>query len=157
MSFAQRGVAAALCLWGAALSPPAVRAQAEELLRHPRAIHALAFSPDGNRIVSGGGDGRVRIYDGTTGAEQADLAGHDGEVLTVSFSPDGRHAASGGVDRTIRVWDVADRKEVRVLRGYLGDVTSVAFSPDGKFLVSVGSGHWRAALPYLREGRHPFG
>jgi WD40 repeat protein len=67
----------------------------------------LDYSPDGNRIVTGGRDGVVRIWDAHTGREQLTLKGHLKAVHRVAFSPDGRRVASASHDGMVKVWDVA--------------------------------------------------
>jgi WD40 repeat protein len=69
----------------------------------PGATHAVAFSPDGGRILTGG-DGTVCLFDASSGAELSRMTGHTGEVFAVAFSPDGRWAVSGGADRSLRLW-----------------------------------------------------
>ena len=101
-------------------------------------VTAVAFSPDGRRLASAGGDGTVRLWDPATGAELAALTGHDGPVAAVAFSPDGRRLASAGEDGTVRLWDPATGAELAALTGHDGPVAAVAFSPDGRRLASAG-------------------
>ncbi|KAL1712296.1 WD40-repeat-containing domain protein [Schizophyllum commune] len=101
-------------------------------------VYAVAFSPDSTRIVSGGDDGAVRIWEAASGKQVGDdLRGHTNEVKSVAFSPDGKHVASGSLDGTIRVWDVQEvRKEGGTPVGHIGAITSVTCSSDGKYIVS---------------------
>jgi WD domain, G-beta repeat len=72
---------------------------------HTAPIYAVAFSPDGSRVVSGSYDRVVKIWEATTGQEVLSLAGHTGAVYSAAFSPDGRHLATAGDDGTVRLWD----------------------------------------------------
>jgi len=65
----------------------------------------VAFNNDGSRLVSGGEDRTVRVWDIRSGAEAITLHGHGGAVWSASFSPDGRKIISSSYDRTVRVWD----------------------------------------------------
>jgi WD40 repeat protein len=100
-------------------------------------VHAMAFSPDGNTLVSGSYDGTVRLWDLATDRQiGAPITGHDGKVYSVAFSPDGKVIASGADDGTVRLWDVATHRQIGNLTGHDGEIYSVAFSPDGKILAS---------------------
>jgi tetratricopeptide (TPR) repeat protein len=66
---------------------------------------ALAFSPDGKRLVSASSDGTVKLWDVTTGQEALTLTGHTGAVISVAFSPDGKQLVTGSEDKMVKLWD----------------------------------------------------
>jgi RNA polymerase sigma factor (sigma-70 family) len=120
----------------------------EELLavRGGQVVLAVAFSPDGRTLLTGGADQTVRLWELATGSEILALQGGGGDVAAVAFSPRGRLIAAasgfGGRDndtprrpRGFRLWDSATGGEIRSL-GRDDSVTSLAFSPDGSTLAS---------------------
>jgi WD40 repeat protein len=104
---------------------------------HVRAVHAVAFSPDGRSLATASDDRTSCVWDVATGARQARFVGHAGAVLSVAFSPDGSRVATGSSDSTVRVWSVASSDVDLVLRGHRGAVRDVAFDGDER-LVSLG-------------------
>jgi len=103
---------------------------------HTGRVHCVAFSPDGKRIVSGGYDNSVKVWNVATGRETLKLKGHAGWVQSVAFSPDGRWIASGGNDNVVKVWDTETGLETLTLKGHTAGVRSVAFSADGRRIAS---------------------
>jgi WD40 repeat protein len=75
-----------------------------ELHGHRGAVHGVAFSVDGSLLLSGGGDGTVRLWRAADGEELACFEGHSARVRAVALAPDGRTAFSGSADGTLRCW-----------------------------------------------------
>lgn len=72
------------------------------------AIYGLAFTPNGQRLISGGADGTVRIWDVHTGEQLHVFEWHRKWVTCLAMSPDGTTVATGSEDSTIAVWDLPD-------------------------------------------------
>jgi len=73
---------------------------------YPHQRLALAFSPRGDMIASGGQDHTVRLWDTRTGKQLHCFMGHRGGVTSVRFSADGKRLVSTSDDATVVVWDV---------------------------------------------------
>jgi eukaryotic-like serine/threonine-protein kinase len=96
---------------------------------HTADVWAVAYSPDGRWLATGGVDGTVRLWDVATGALLHTLTGHTASVEGVAFSPDGKLLVSVGDDRALRVWDAATGDLVRADTDFPSLLYSVAFSP----------------------------
>jgi WD40 repeat protein len=71
---------------------------------HSDKVSSMAFCPDGSRLVSGGHDGSVRLWDTATGSQVAVLHGHSDRVFSVAFSRNGERIASGTQQGEVRIW-----------------------------------------------------
>ncbi|HMF19984.1 MAG TPA: serine/threonine-protein kinase [Gemmataceae bacterium] len=131
-------------------------------------IQAIAFGPKGKRLVSGGDDRIVRLFDLEANEKTKSapppspliMSGHGGRVLAVAFSPDGSLIASAGEDDSIRLWNAQNGTMDRLLAGdpegvtgHKNAVLAVAFSPDGRFLAS-GSFDKTVRVWDLSTGKH---
>ena len=92
---------------------------------------ALAFSPDGTLLASGGGS-NVYLHAPGTGMLERILRGHTATVTVVAFSPDGRMLASASGDRTIKLWNPQTGQLIRTLRGHTNQIYAMAFSRAGQ-------------------------
>jgi WD40 repeat protein len=81
-------------------------AEVAVLKGHTRPPFCVAFSPDGKRVVTGGGaDETIKLWDAKTGEEIMTVGRHPGTVTSVSFSLDGQKIVSISDDEDVRVWD----------------------------------------------------
>src|SRR5262249_43674698 len=152
-------------------------AEGKELCRwpgHQGQVKAVAFSPDGSTLASGGSlvDCTVALCEPDTARQQRRWPAHEGAknearergeitrprrgVAWMGYSPDGRSLASAGGDGAVRLWDAATGNETSCLNGHRDRVHCVAFSPDGSLLASAGADRaiflWDVALR-VRDGR----
>jgi len=104
---------------------------------HAASVNAVACSPDGTLLASGGSDGVIRLYCVSNGRLLHVLEGHQDWVTAVAFTSDGAWLASGSHDHSVRLWEVAQGRQVRVLEGHLGPVSAVAIAPNGTYLVAA--------------------
>lgn len=137
LSVAERGAVHAaagedgdVLLWTDVASAPTI------LRGHHQQVRALALSPDGRWLASGGDDHVVRVWNVAQGRPARVLEGHRAVVWVLAFSPDGRSLASAGDDKEVRLWDL-ETGAARTLPA-ADIVYSVSFSPDGTRLAYSG-------------------
>jgi WD40 repeat protein len=102
-------------------------------------VNGIAFSPDGERIVTGGSDGTARVWDASDGHVLLDLRGHTGRITSISYSPDGVHIATASEDGTARQWSAETGEQLLELRRHSGAVRGVAYSADSSELATAGA------------------
>jgi WD40 repeat protein len=107
----------------------------------PSYVWAVAWSPDGTRLLSTSGnedfgakDTTIRIWDAESGAELLVIRGHTRQVTTASWSPDGKRIVSASSDGTTRIWDAVTGDELLRLTTPSIWMTSTHWSPDGKYI-----------------------
>ncbi len=81
---------------------------------HAKGTRALAATPDGRRVFSGGVGGVIREWNAQLGEERDPPVGHRGTVTTLAVTPDGERLVSGGRDGWLHVWDLATGDERRL-------------------------------------------
>lgn len=101
----------------------------EPFVGHTGAIRALDMSADGSRVVSGGQDGTVRVWDLATGAQQWVLTGHTKPVQAIALTGDQLITCDG---EAVWKWDLADGsgRNAEVQRRWSASVTAVAVDAD---------------------------
>jgi WD40 repeat protein len=110
--------------------------QDRPLVGHSGAVMSIEFDRSGKRLVSGGGDGTVRLWDIATGTAIGEPMSMGSSVESVAFSPDGRTVAAA--DREgLRLWDVATQRMLGPTIVTRGRLAAVSFSADGRRLATI--------------------
>lgn len=113
---------------------------------HEGSNTAIAWSPDGKSLATGGRDRTVIIWDSESGDLLYRLEGHENTIWSVVWSPDGlRIASSGGLDDSIIIWDAQSGKQVGKVPGDTYGLFGLAWSPNGNSL-AAGTGYGRVLI-----------
>lgn len=115
-------------------------------------ITSVSLSPDGSRIVSGGDNNNLYLWDTASGTlirtfedTQNNKSGKN-KVNIVSWSSDGKSIASGSDDNSLRIWDPESGKCVKTFEDARLDidnvpdhVISLAWNPKNHKLIAFGN------------------
>ena len=67
----------------------------------------ICWTTDSKRLIHGGNDGRLHIWNPMSGTELLSIMAHPQGVTSLAVTPDGSKIVSGGKDGLIRVWDAS--------------------------------------------------
>lgn len=110
----------------------------QPLSHHDSWVRAIACTPDGSSVISGGYDGRLvwwPLSDQEPKHERS-VDAHTGWIRAVVISPDAQTVATCGNDRLVKLWDVATGELKSSLSGHEHHVYNIGFHPTGSFLYS---------------------
>lgn len=141
---------------------PSVKQQVEQTLRrtlqsisesnqlrgHGAPVYGVAFSPDGEHLVSASWDNTLKLWH-ASGQPVTTLSGHTSAVWDVAYSPDGEYLLSASADATAKIWPLTYDDNIPnvvsppiTLQGHEGRVNAVDISLDSQTLVTGGEdGH----------------
>ncbi|QDU80468.1 WD domain, G-beta repeat [Polystyrenella longa] len=103
--------------------------EVKQFSEHSDWVRAVAFSPSGQHLLSGGGgtpndwhghragaDRKLRLWNVNPPKLNKEFDGHRAGILSVCFSPDGQYALSGSADKTLRLWKLPDELPMAIAR-----------------------------------------
>lgn len=100
-------------------------------------LSEAAFTPDGQRILAGGGR-FLDLWDARSGKKLRRVGSHPDNFNGLALSPDGRYAAMSCVDGRVYLWDIESGVNIFAQpeqTGYFSSAEDVSFTPDGRELV----------------------
>jgi WD40 repeat protein/tRNA A-37 threonylcarbamoyl transferase component Bud32 len=113
-------------------------------LNHDRTVLNVAYSQDGQRILTASADHSARLWHSQSCEPTGWSVAHTGFVRPAIFSPDGKMILTGSWDGTAQLWDIATRRPLGPVLKHDGWVTSAAFSPDGRAILTGSASLLRA-------------
>lgn len=105
---------------------------------HKAPVRAVAISPNGQIIASGGDEKPVKLWDALTGKLLFDLNGHVQNIKSVAFTTDGTTLVSSDTE-TIILWNTKTGQLIRTITAHKNGVFAAIVTPDGQTLVSAGA------------------
>jgi hypothetical protein len=163
--FATGGEDRTVLLWSAAARRTITGMEPLKLER--ASVYALGFSPDGQRLAVGTGDGALTVFDvsGPAPVARGIITAHQGALFSLAFDPANPDLLlTGGQDRAVRLWDL--RGDTPVLAGPVaqGQPSNVmvgclasARTPTSRPAAASGDGHQHRLRPKWQkrgDGRH---
>ena len=104
---------------------------------HFDSMNALAYSPDGSRIVTAADDGKIKIWDIVSGFCLATFDEHQSSVTGIAFAKRGQVMFSSSLDGTVRAWDLIRFRNFRTFTSTSRiQFSSVAVDPSGEIVVA---------------------
>jgi periodic tryptophan protein 2 len=82
---------------------------------HFHDMNTLAYSPDGQLVATGGDDGKLKLWNVSSGFCIATLSEHSAPITAIEFAKKGKVLFSASMDGTVRAWDLVRYRNFRTL------------------------------------------
>jgi len=109
------------------------------LLGQDGSVRSVVFSPDSDRIVSGGDGRTIRVWDTASGKTIGIYQGEQTNITKIVYSPVGGRVSTFGLDDSVGLWDIASGNQIAVIQP-LPRIHAMAMSGDGRLMAIGGYG-----------------
>ncbi|MEW6366952.1 MAG: TIR domain-containing protein [Acidobacteriota bacterium] len=107
------------------------------LTGHSDWVCSLGVTLDGTRVVSGGSDRTMRVWNTLNGSCLMSRGGFAGSVAVMAATPDGRYAVTAAsTDKHVRVWDLSTGEPRHLIHWSGSVIHSLAVTADGGLAVA---------------------
>ncbi|EPS62240.1 hypothetical protein M569_12551, partial [Genlisea aurea] len=107
------------------VASPVPSAFKQKIVAHEGGCGAIAFEHGSSKLISGGQDKAVKIWDTATGSSTQTLHGCLGSVLDLCLTHDSKSVIAASSANTLYVWDVASGRIRHTLTGHMEKVCTV--------------------------------
>jgi WD40 repeat protein len=118
--------------------------------RHEGEVFSCAFTADGAYVLSGGWDGRLRLWEAATGAQLAVLVASPKPLSACAFSPNGKEWLAGNMEGLLSFWDGVSHQSLLNFVAHTRPISGIAYAPDGQ---SLATASWDRQI-VLRKAGH---
>ena len=88
----------------------------KEWKAHTNSVFTVRYTPDGQFLISGSRDARLKVWDAASGyLQSAEVVAHLYAINHLDFSPNGKHFVTCSMDKSIKVWDAEKLKLLKVI------------------------------------------
>lgn len=121
---------------------------------HSNNINCLAYSPDGQYIITGGDDGKVKLWNTMNGFCSITFQEHTSTIRGVIFSHNRKFIVSASLDGTVRAYDLARYRNFRTLTSPRPvQFSCVALDSSDEFLAAGGQDFFEIYLWSVKLGK----
>ncbi|XP_052888614.1 periodic tryptophan protein 2 homolog [Anopheles moucheti] len=121
---------------------------------HSQGMNCLAYAPDGHQLVTGGQDGKVKLWNVVSGFCVVTFSEHTAAVLAVEFSRNKKFLVSASLDGTVRAYDVIRYRNFRTFTSPEPvQFASVAIDSSGELVAAGGQDVFEIYLWSMKLGR----
>ncbi|MGD1900354.1 MAG: WD40 repeat domain-containing protein [Phormidesmis sp.] len=108
-------------------------------LAHSGRVNDLVFTPDGQRLITGSGAGKITTWALPSGRLETSVRGRAGRILSLAIDSDGENLASGSSKGVLQIWSVSDAVQPLWILADVGpQINALAFHPTDNNLVLSG-------------------